>query len=281
MKMKKKTIIITSVIAMLLLAFGIWMAWGNVAVTVTEFTVESADLPDSFSGFRICQVSDLHNAEFGKDNVRLIDALKNAEPDIIVLTGDLVDRSRTDVAVAVSFAEQAVSIAPTYYISGNHEAALPAAEYAEMKARLASVGVILLENESVIIEREGEFIRLIGLDDQNFGRIPSNAELTLLMGEKEEFSLLLAHRPRDFAQYATCGFDLVFSGHLHGGQFRLPFLGGVYAPSYGFFPEYDGGMYERDGSVMIVSRGLGNSSFPIRFNNPPELVVVELVSGGK
>jgi len=275
----KKKIILFSVVAVLLLGFIAWMIWGNTAITVTEFRVENGDLPESFSGFRICQVSDLHNAEFGENNKRLIDAINNAEPDIIVLTGDLVDRSRTDIDVAVCFAEQAVRIAPTYYISGNHEASLPDDEYAKMKERLASVGVILLENESITVERDGEFIRLIGLNDQKFGYVHSNDELTELMGEREDFSLLLAHRPTDFPQYATCGFDLVLSGHLHGGQFRLPFLGGVYAPGYGFFPEHDGGLYERERSVIIVSRGIGNSAFPIRFNNPPELVVVDLVKG--
>jgi len=275
----KKKIILFSVVAVLLLGFIAWMIWGNTAITVTEFRVENGDLPESFSGFRICQVSDLHNAELGENNKRLIDAINNAEPDIIVLTGDLVDRSRTDIDVAVCFAEQAVRIAPTYYISGNHEASLPDDEYAKMKERLASVGVILLENESITVERDGEFIRLIGLNDQKFGYVHSNDELTELMGEREDFSLLLAHRPTDFPQYATCGFDLVLSGHLHGGQFRLPFLGGVYAPGYGFFPEHDGGLYERERSVIIVSRGIGNSAFPIRFNNPPELVVVDLVKG--
>lgn len=278
--MKRKTLILLLVAAILLIAFIIWMIWGNTAITVSEFTVDSDDLPDAFSGFRICQVSDLHNAEFGKENERLINAIKNAEPDIIVLTGDLVDRSRTDLDIAVSFAKRAVEIAPTYYVSGNHEASLSEEMYAELKERLLSAGVILLENGSVNVERDGECIRLIGLNDQNFGYIHSNEELTELMGDTEFFSLLLTHRPKDFAQYATCGFDLVLSGHLHGGQFRLPLLGGLYAPSYGFFPDYDGGIYEREESVMIVSRGMGNSSFPIRFNNPPELVVVELESGG-
>ncbi len=275
----KKRFIIFSVVAVLLLTFVIWMIWGNTAITVTEFTVYSEELPDAFSGFRIAQVSDLHNDELGEGNSRLLSTLEESRPNIIVLTGDLVDRNRTNIDVAVSFVEQAVKIAPTYYISGNHEAALPEDEYAEMKERLASVGAILLEDESVTIERGGEFIHLVGLNDQNFGHIPSNDELTEFMGKDEKFSLLLAHRPTDFPQYANCGFDLVFSGHLHGGQFRLPFIGGLYAPSYGFFPEYDGGIYEREDSVLIVSRGVGNSSFPIRFNNPREIVVVELVKG--
>jgi len=275
----KKKFIFLSIIAVFFVVFTVWMIWGNTVITVTEFTVYSDELPDAFSGFRIAHISDLHNAEFGEANRRLIAAISGAAPDIILITGDFVDHSRTDVDVAVCFAEQAVKIAPTYYVSGNQEAALDAGEYTQMKERLASVGVILLENESVIFERDDEFIRLIGLSDQAFDNIPSNDELAELMGDSADFSLLLAHRPTDFPQYAACGFDLVFCGHLHGGQFRLPFLGGIYAPSYGFFPEYDGGMYEREESVLIVSRGLGNSSFPIRFNNPPELVVVELAKG--
>ena len=269
-----------SVIAVFLVIFTLWMIWGNVAVTVTEFMVESNELPEAFNGFRICQVSDLHNDEIGKDSERLIDAIKDTDPDVIVLTGDLVDRNRTNIDVAVTFAKQAVKIAPTYYVNGNHEAAIPE-DYAVLKEKLVSVGVVVLEDQSVTIERGGEYIRLVGLNDQNLGDIHSNDELCELRGNEGDFSILLAHRPKDFAQYATCDFDLVFSGHLHGGQFRLPFLGGLYAPSYGFFPEYDGGMYEREESVLIVSRGVGNSSFPIRFNNPREIVMVELAKGEK
>ena len=276
----KKRIIILSVIAALLVIFTLWMIWGNVAVTVSDYRVKSSDLPEAFDGFRICQVSDLHNDELGEDSERLINAIKDTDPDVIVLTGDLVDRNRTNIDVTVTFAKQAVKIAPTYYVNGNHEAAIPE-DYAVLKEMLVSVGVVVLENESVTIERGGEYIRLIGLNDQNFGYIQSNEELCELRGEEGDFSILLAHRPTDFAQYATCDFDLVFSGHLHGGQFRLPFLGGLYAPSYGLFPEYDGGLYEREDSVLIVSRGVGNSSFPIRFNNPREIVIVELAKGEK
>lgn len=268
-------IIILSVIAALLVIFTLWMIWGNVAVTVSDYRVESDEIPEAFDGFRICQVSDLHNDELGEDSARLIDAIKTTAPDIIVLTGDLVDSRRTNIDVAVSFAKQAVRIAPTYYVNGNHEAAIPE-DYAVLKEKLVSVGVVVLENESVTINRGGESINLIGINDQSFGDIHSNDTLCELRGDEGDFSILLAHRPTDFAQYATCDFDLVFSGHLHGGQFRLPFLGGLYAPSYGLFPEYDGGKYEREDSVLIVSRGVGNSRFPIRFNNPREIVIVEL-----
>ncbi len=274
----KKKIIILSVIAALLVTLTVWMIWGNVAVTVSDYKVESGELPEAFDGFRICQVSDLHNDELGEDSERLIDAIKDTEPDIILLTGDLIDRTRTNIDAAITFAKQAVKIAPTYYINGNHEASIPE-DYAVLKEKLIAGGVAVLENESVTVERGGEYIRIIGLNDQNFGCIHSNDSLCEMRGDEGDLSILLAHRPTDFPQYAACGFDLVFSGHLHGGQFRLPFLGGLYAPSYGFFPEYDGGLYEREDSVLIVSRGVGNSSFPIRFNNPREIVLVELVKG--
>lgn len=275
---RKNLIIIISSLAVFVIAFTVWMIWGNVALTVSDYRVESDEIPEAFDGFRICQVSDLHNDELGEDSKRLIDAIKDREPDIILLTGDLIDRKRTNIDVAINFAEKAAEIAPTYYINGNHEAAIPE-DYAVLKEKLVSVGVVVLENQSVTVERGGEYIKIIGLNDQNFGYIQSNDELCELRGDEGDFSILLAHRPTDFSQYATCDFDLVFSGHLHGGQFRLPFLGGLYAPSYGFFPEYDGGMYEREEGVLIVSRGVGNSSFPIRFNNPREIIIVELVKG--
>lgn len=283
--MNKKTVRILAItmplaFAVLLfatIAFTAWMLWGNFAVTVSEYRIESEKLPNAFDGFRIAQVSDLHNDELGDGNSRLLAKLDEAEPDIIVITGDLIDRKRIDISVAVEFAEKAALIAPTYYVSGNHESVLSQDDYADFCDKLTAAGVTVLENNAVLFEKNGEYITIAGVGDQNFGYQPSNDDLIVLKGDKTAFSVLLAHRPRDFYQYATCGFDLVLSGHLHGGQFQIPLLGGLYAPSYGLFPEYDGGTYEREGSVMIVSRGVGNSSFPIRFNNPREIVLVELV----
>lgn len=282
--MKKTAKILKIVIPLVVVAllaiiifFTVWMIWGNFAVTVSEYSIESEKLPSAFDGFRIAQVSDLHNDELGVGNSRLVAKLEETDPDIIVITGDLIDRTRTDILVAVDFAKKATCIAPTYYVSGNHESVLSQEEYDDFCAQLTGVGVTVLENTSAVIEKDGEFITIVGVGDQNFGYEPSNAELLALKGDEYDFSLLLAHRPRDFYQYATCGFDLVLSGHLHGGQFQIPFFGGLYAPSYGLFPEYDGGVYERGESVMVVSRGVGNSNFPIRFNNPREIVLVELV----
>lgn len=171
---------------------------------VHEIAITDSKIPEPFSGFRIVQVSDLHNAEFGADNQRLLTMLESTNPDIIVLTGDLVDSSHTDIEVSLAFARQAVRIAPTYY------------------------------------------------------------------------TVLLSHRPELFDIYVEGGVDLVLTGHAHGGQFRLPVIGGVVAPGQGVFPKYDAGLYTEGSTNMVVSRGLGNSVIPFRVNNRPEIVVVEL-----
>ncbi len=244
-----------------------WLLWGNLAVTVSTFRVTLPDLPSGFDGFRIAQVSDLHNAEFGKDNARLLDKLREASPDLIVLTGDLVDSRRTDIEIAVSFAEQAVKIAPTYYVTGNHEARL--ADYGVLREGLLAAGVTVLENQAAVLTRGTDRVTLYGLQDPAFGDSPA-------LPETEDLLILLAHRPEYFERYAAQGADLVLSGHAHGGQVRLPFLGGLIAPGQGFLPKYDAGIYKEYGAVMAVSRGLGNSIIPIRVNDPPELVILIL-----
>ena len=281
--MRKRTKIFIF-IAVLLVAVSIWTVWGNLAVTVTEYAVECESLPATFSGVRIAQIADLHNTEFGKGNVRLINKLKSTHPDMIVLTGDIIDSYAPNVAVAIAFCEEAVKIAPTFFITGNHEARMDA-QYKDLKKAIEELGVVVLENERITLELGGEVINLVGVQDPIFMGAAEEeeceaavvAELERLT-DAERFDLVLVHRPGYFKKYATTEADLLLSGHLHGGQFRLPFIGGVYAPSQGLFPEYDSGVYTENETTMIISRGLGNSRFPIRFNNPPEIVVVELLS---
>ena len=239
-------------------------------------------IPEAFSGFRIAQVSDLHNAEFGEGNSKLIELLSQTDPDMIVITGDLIDSRHTDSDLALEFARQAIKIAPVYYVSGNHEARVR--EYADLKMGLAEAGVVVLENQTVQITREGKSITLIGIDDPSFredylfgdAASVTRAALAELQNESDGYTVLLAHRPELFDIYVESGVDLVFSGHAHGGQFRLPFIGGLVAPNQGFFPNYDAGLFSEDNTAMIVSRGVGNSIIPMRFNNRPEIVVVEL-----
>lgn len=269
----KKRICLICIAILLAAALVGWIAWGNTALMTTELTVSSARLPREFSGLRIAQVSDLHNAVFGEENETLLARLTEASPDVIVITGDLLDARRTDVATALPFVQNAAQIAPTYYVTGNHEARTE--EYAALENGLLEAGVTVLRNCSVLLRRGEAAIRLSGIDDPDISsEIPFDERLAALSGE--EFTVLLSHRPERFEKYVSAKIDLTFSGHAHGGQFRLPLIGGLFAPNQGFFPHYDAGLYSKNGSVMVVSRGLGNSAFPFRFLNRPELVVVTL-----
>lgn len=277
MKRKKKIIIITALSLCLLAAF-VFIIWSNKALVCSTYIVQSENLPKSADGFRIAQVSDLHNTSFGKNNKNLLSMLKEAEPDIIVITGDMIDTGR--IGTALDFAEEAVKIAPCYYVAGNHEARIE--KYGEFKGALKELGVTVLENERTVLTFGDESITLIGIDDPSFqsedAKEVTEKKLSELKRENDGYTILLSHRPDLFDVYAASGVDLVFTGHVHGGQFRLPFVGGLYGPNQGLFPTYDSGLYTKENTNMLVSRGLGNSSFPIRFNNRPEVVVVELTS---
>lgn len=277
---KKKTICILSGILLILI---VWTAWGNAALELNTYTISSRGLPDAFDGYHIAQVSDLHNAEFGDGNQRLLDMLREAEPDMIAITGDLIDSRKTNIAVALAFAEEAVRIAPCYYVSGNHEARVP--EYRELKAGLEAAGVTVLDDARVEIEISGKSITIIGVNDPSFlaDYLTSDAavmdrKLSELSSEDASFTILLSHRPELFDTYAAHDMDLVLTGHAHGGQFRLPLIGGLIAPNQGLFPKYDDGLHSEGNTNMIVSRGLGNSIIPFRFHNRPEVVLIELKS---
>ena len=278
----KRRKIILAGIAVLLVALFIWTVWSNTALKLNTYTLTSSALPDAFDGYRIAHVSDLHNAELGDGNERLLAMLREAKPDMIAITGDMIDSRKTDVAVALAFAEEAVQIAPCYYVTGNHEARV--SEYDDLKVGLEACDVIVLENARVQIEVSGEFITILGVDDPSFhtdylfgdDAAVISSTLAEIRTEADGFTVLLSHRPEVFDTYVASGMNLVLSGHAHGGQFRLPFLGGLVAPNQGFFPEYDSGLYTEGGTNMIVSRGLGNSAFPFRFNNRPEVLIIEL-----
>ena len=279
----KKARIMLCVIGTIFFTLFIWTVWGNTALMTNAVAISSSRIPAAFSGFRIAQISDLHNAEFGKNNAELLKLLSESRPDIIVITGDLIDANHTDVGIALGFAQESVRIAPTYYVTGNHEAASP--QYDTLKAGLEEEGVIVLEDEAISLERGGETISLIGLADPDFtvkgevfGEAPVmvSAKLKNLNDGEGKYTIMLSHRSELFETYVNCGIDLVFAGHAHGGQFRLPFIGGVIAPNQGLFPKYDAGLYTDGGTNMVVSRGIGNSIIPLRFNNRPEIVLVEL-----
>ena len=284
MNHKKKNAIILVAVSIAFVAIVIWIAWGNSALMVNEIKITNDKIPQSFEGFRIAQVSDLHNAELGKDNNKLIEKLNECEPDIIVLTGDLIDSNHTNLEVALSFAQQAVKIAPCYFVTGNHEAWV-GSQYEELKTSLENAGVTVLQDEAIELNYGDECIQLIGLNDPDFSERDSFLSESILETKLSQvnisngFTILLSHRPEYFNVYQNKNIDLVLSGHAHGGQFRLPFLGGVIAPNQGFFPKYDAGIYTENGTTMIVSRGIGNSIIPVRINNRPEIIIIELNCG--
>jgi len=266
-------------LSLLSAAAVLWVLWANHALEVNTYEVSAAAIPAEFDGFRIAQVSDFHNARFGEENQDFLELLSQTCPDIIVITGDLIDSRRTDVEVSLSLARELVDIAPVYYVSDNHESRIPA-DYENLKTGLENVGVHVLEDRVLSLDRAGAHIRLAGIHDPSF-RWGDEAESTArvlgaLLPDTGEFTILLSHRPELFETYVEAGAGLVFSGHAHGGQFRLPLIGGLVAPNQGLFPKYDAGLFQKDSTAMIVSRGVGNSIVPIRFLNRPEIVLVTL-----
>ena len=281
MKTKKKFIVLAAIVAILILLI-IWIAYGNTDLEIYKYNVKSEDIPSEFDNFRIVQISDLHNAEFGENNEKLLLMLKQADADIIAITGDMIDSRNTDVDVAISFAQKAVNIAPVYYVNGNHESRV-LGEYEKLKQGLTDAGVTILENSSADITIGDEAITLIGINDPTFrmelvdDTMEQNIahQLVSVIPDNDNYKVLLAHRPEYFDVYAG-NVDLVLSGHAHGGQFRIPFIGGLVAPGQGFFPEYYEGSHIKENTEMIVSRGIGNSIIPFRINNKPEIIVAEL-----
>lgn len=281
-----------------------WTLWQNTAPMVREISVTDDRVPEAFSGLRIVQISDFHNSLYGEENEKLIRLVKKSSPDLIVITGDLIDSRNTNTKIAADFIIRIAAIAPVYYVAGNHESRIPD-DYRELKKVMKAAGVHVLQNEAEYIEKNGEKIQIIGVNDPDFcaekngpqghernvrplsrqQQREKNAKLIFeevsALRDEDFFSILLSHRPELFHAYTACDVDLVFSGHAHGGQFRLPFLGGLFAPGQGFFPEYDAGLYQEKNTSMVVSRGIGASIIPLRFNNRPEIVVTEIIRGKK
>ena len=279
-KKKKRIILLLSSV----LALTVWLYWGNISIQTTYTTIEGEKIPEEFNGFTIVQVSDLHNADFGTNQENLLHAVQKASPDIIAVTGDLIDSSHTDVAKAMEFISGAIDIAQVYYVTGNHEAWSD--QYAVLKQQLLHAGVVILDNKELWINNGTASIQLLGLSDPDFTGDDASYEISAQMSTKlkalrnedSRYTVLLSHRPELLEVYAENGIDLVLTGHAHGGQVRLPFVGGLVAPNQGFFPKYTEGIYEKEQTKMLVSRGLGNSVIPLRVNNRPELVVVTLKS---
>jgi predicted MPP superfamily phosphohydrolase len=252
---------------------------------VTQYEYASPLVPPAFDGFKIAQVSDLHNRRFPDGPEVLADALRAERPGLIAVTGDLIDRQGPVIETAIDFIRLAVGIAPVYYVAGNHE--YRSGVYHTLLPRLREAGVRVLEDAWAAVEKDGERFVIAGLRDPAYatdhsGRTDAatlserEAALRRLLPAGDTLAVLLSHRPELFDLYARCGVPLVLTGHAHGGQVRLPGIGGLYAPGQGLFPRYTCGIYRRDNTVMVVSRGLGGRLVHLRVRNKPELVVVKL-----
>lgn len=284
--MKSGELIIYSALGVTALAAGMaaFFYYGNNHITCSEYEYSCEKLPETFDGARILHISDFHNTSFPHGGAQLLKKCVQAKPDFIFITGDLIDKRRTspkDLDTAVNFAQRLTEIAPVYYIPGNHEAVSPA--YTELRKRILKTQVILLENSLVQIEKNGGRINVAGVCDPasyyyDYDYSYFREKLSDIKKSSDGFTVLLSHRPDRIDDYAYAGYPLVFSGHAHGGQVRLPVIGGLYAPNQGVFPKYTKGLYTKDDTSMFVSRGLGNSRGPVRVFNCPELVLIKLKS---
>lgn len=258
-----------------LCAGAVWALQGELGVTRYELSLPEG--LEGLGGLRIAQISDVHSADIQGE---LQTALREAAPDLIVFTGDLVNREDRDLSCALSLAAMAAQIAPTYYAPGNHEADNPC--YPELREGLEEAGITVLENESVQLWYRGARVNIIGLLDLAFhpqGRTAAREELPGLIQDLSvhgALNVVLSHRPSLMEEYEESGADLVFSGHAHGGQVRMPLIGPLFAPDEGALPDYTAGTYLAGETWVVVSRGLGNGTpFP-RLWNAPELVVVTM-----
>jgi len=292
-KKHKSLKIFLSVFTAVIAALTVYLWCGTNLLQITHFTVLSKKLPKSFDGYKIVQLTDLHSKTFGRDNKWLIDKINGIKPDLIVVTGDMMNSKNDDGQVFERLAAVLVKKYPVYCISGNHEEQVQQhAEnhiFADFKEKLLSMGVKYIDNEKVQIVRGGGSISLYGLtmplayyssraNTVSGNYVFTKDKITRRIGNPDEakFNLLLVHTPFFFDSYAAWGADLSLVGHLHGGVVRLPYVGGVFSPDFTLFPKYDAGLFKNGGPQMIVGRGLGTSIVSIRIFDQPEIVEVTL-----
>jgi predicted MPP superfamily phosphohydrolase len=273
-----------SLACMLILGLIVFFVYQNNSIVITNWNYHNSKIPIDFDNFTIVHISDLHNKMFGHDQANLLDKVRSISPDIIIITGDLIDRRRYDLDTAMKFITGAVKIAPVYYVSGNHEAW--SGKFPSIKQSLIDAGVCILDDKAVELSKVKSSIHIMGISDPDF--LTSTYREGTNTGKIEEqlnqwatdgsFTILLSHRPELFDLYCENNIDLVFSGHTHGGQIRIPLYGGFVAPEQGIFPDYISGSYSKNATTMFISRGLGNSLIPVRVFNRPEIVAVTLKS---
>lgn len=269
MKLSWKNITVLVLLAVGLIVIGFFAHHQNNNLQIREISIFSSRV----DGLSIVHLSDLHGKQFGKNNETLLSEIELLEPELIVLTGDMIG-SLGDREEIIQFSEELVQIAPVFAVFGNHE---PRGDYRiDFKNSLEEKGIRVLDNEIATIEISGNVVNIVGFDENNLTREHYKVHVPLLT-ELEQLSglrIVLTHYPQEYSQIGDASFehfdfDLMFAGHAHGGQWIFPGIGGLYAPGQGFLPRYYRGLYD---CRLIVSPGLGNSYFPLRLFNYPEII---------
>lgn len=255
----------------------------NNNLQISNYSITNNNFPVEFNNYKIVQISDFHNTKSKRLAKDLVKEIKNQKPDIIVLTGDLIDANKEHMDISIDFIKEINNTAPIYFVTGNHEASIN--DYNELKNKLEENNVTILDNESQVIKKKSSEINIIGISDPTMKHSHYETDENIIEFEldsidynKDNYTILLSHRPELFEIYVDNDINLVLTGHAHGGQIKIPFIGGLIAPNQGLFPKYTNGKIEQDDTTMIVSRGIGNSILPFRINNRPELVLITLSS---
>ncbi len=260
----------------------IFLHWQNKGLRLNKIQYSNSKISKGLNGFKILHLSDFHN-----DKILLSDVVnlsRKQQPDIIVITGDIIDSRRTEKQIALKLLDELNKFSKVYYVTGNHENRL--IDLGLFKEEIIKTGTFLLDDRKLTIKHAGEIFSIIGVSDPDFqtkDRDKKEENYLNLINKFSKgdgtFKILLAHRPEYFVNYANASYDLVFSGHAHGGQFSIPFTDiGVFVPDQGLFPKYAAGIKKEKEATMILNRGIGNSLFPFRLFNRPEIILLELKS---
>ena len=287
--MENKKIVVLICITLILIS--ILMCFSK-KIDVTKYIISNNIIPEEFNGFKIVQLSDFHSEGYRDTTERLIDKVKNINPDIIVMTGDMVSWDMEDIEEVKILIKSLSKVYPIYYIDGNHEhlaEILRPGKYVAFIEFMKELGVTTIKNDYIEIYKGDKSINLYGINlpldgatglyVNKFQLEKNYVEKTLPEANEEKFNILLAHTPTFIKQYSQWGADLVLCGHMHGGIVRIPFTNiGLLSPERTIFPKYAAGKFKVNGSIMIVNRGIGGSSFDLRLFNNPEITVITLKS---
>lgn len=261
-----KIIISISIILILLI-------YENFTMKITNKSIIDKNIPSEFNGYRILQISDFYNKNFHKKDY-FIKKVGKTNPDIIFITGDIINSRNPNYDIVEKMLINIVKIAPVYYVTGNHESRLE--DFPSFFKKMEKIGINILNDDFKIIKRKNDELNIIGVNDpMYFGEKHLYSKLEEYK-EKNKYNILLSHRPELFENYVKHGMNLVFTGHTHGGQIRIPFLGAVFAPNQGIFPKYAEGIHKKEDTNMIINKGIGSSLIPIRIFNRAEIVVLTI-----